>query len=446
MGQQGNLILVNGTPYAWERTQQGSYQLEAWNFPTSIPAKSTATIHVKWKEGVFVTESDSSGGASYKLLGTDATFQVQARAQGRGKYHLQVVLDGLATQNNAKGSTIPLGFRKDGFVKFVLSGKAGNFTSNNPPVDWMHSNLATLDSRSIRQICMPGSHDAGMSVRNGGTVFGVDDNIITQRGNVAFQLQCGSRYFDIRPAISAGRFVAGHYSALGDKSWQGGNGQSLDDVIREINDFASRNKELIIIDLSHDINTDVGNKHYRPFNQEEWDRLFGQLKSTLKNLYIASDPRNVDLTTIRLGDIIRDRAAVIVIARCHSSISLEKCNDQGIYRGGQFPIYDSYSNSPRVDQMSKDQLQKMAAQRTSPDSRFFLLSWTLTQDATLAVSSIVGIGDNIVELADKADPVLYQNLLEKCTTDCYPNVLYVDGMESSDIAALAMAVNNTART
>jgi hypothetical protein len=43
MGEGGYLNLVNGTPYRWKRTQQNSYQMEAWSFPESIDAgKSTA--------------------------------------------------------------------------------------------------------------------------------------------------------------------------------------------------------------------------------------------------------------------------------------------------------------------------------------------------------------------------------------------------------------------
>jgi hypothetical protein len=36
MGDGGYLILVNGTPYRWKRSDQNSYQMKAWDFPDVI--------------------------------------------------------------------------------------------------------------------------------------------------------------------------------------------------------------------------------------------------------------------------------------------------------------------------------------------------------------------------------------------------------------------------
>jgi len=264
---------------------------------------------------------------------------------------------------------------------------------------------------------------------------------------VGSQLQAGSRYFDLRPAISGGKFVAGHYSRLGDAvngTWQGGNGQSFDEMISQINDFTSRYRELVIVDLSHDVNTDVGNGSYRAFLQDEWDRLLNKLKNDLRYLYIAPDPTNIDVANLRLRDLIANQPAVLVIVRCNSSINIGKFNSSGFYRRDQFSVYDSYSNTPNPDQMSGDQYRKMSQQRTSPDSGYFVLSWTLTQDPALTVTSLAKVpGTSILDLAEKGNPNLYRTLLNNCSTDCFPNVLYIDGVDSSDIAALAMAVNNS---
>ena len=119
---------------------------------------------------------------------------------------------------------------------------------------------------------MPGSHDAGMSTLTSGTAMGTRANVITQTQSIGGQLNAGSRYFDIRPVISAGQYVTGHYGRieqLGVVTWQGGNGQSIDSIISEINAFTACNQELIILRLSHDLNTDVGNEGYRSFTQHE---------------------------------------------------------------------------------------------------------------------------------------------------------------------------------
>ena len=36
MGQGGTFVLINGTPYNWVRTNQHSYQMNSWNFPSPI--------------------------------------------------------------------------------------------------------------------------------------------------------------------------------------------------------------------------------------------------------------------------------------------------------------------------------------------------------------------------------------------------------------------------
>lgn len=50
MGEGGYMILTNGTPYRWKRSDQMSYQMKSWDFPEVIEAgkshhpSSTKTI------------------------------------------------------------------------------------------------------------------------------------------------------------------------------------------------------------------------------------------------------------------------------------------------------------------------------------------------------------------------------------------------------------------
>jgi hypothetical protein len=38
MGKGGYMILTNGTPYRWKRSDQMSYQMKSWDFPEVIEA------------------------------------------------------------------------------------------------------------------------------------------------------------------------------------------------------------------------------------------------------------------------------------------------------------------------------------------------------------------------------------------------------------------------
>lgn len=460
MGEGGYLVLVNGTKYDWNVNDQRSYQMNNWNFPAVIYAGESATVYVEWRDrtdNLFNTTSDDSGQVTYTLNGTDQNFQVQASA--KNGFDLRVVLTNIATSGNPQGSAINLGWKHDGYVNFILSGETGNFTSSNLPTSWMQNNLNILGNRTLRQLCMPGSHDAGMSIRGnsitgGATAGAFDCNVLTQTTGILGQLQFGARYFDIRPVIGGGQYFTGHYSPIiKDKVvWQGANGQSIQSVINDVNTYTAGNKELVVLYLSHDLNTDgigIGDIFYPPFTQDEWNGLLEQLLG-LNNLFIVNNPANVDLTMLQLSNFIggNSAAVIVVVDPSGSGISLGDYANKGFYTASNFTVYNNYSDTNDPDQMTNDQLTKMNAQRPNPDASYFLLSWTLTQSNTEATTcslstSIIPIF-SILDLAGKAHPPLYDKLLRYSSDKTYPNILYIDNVHTSDIAALAMAVNSVA--
>lgn len=436
MGEGGNIVLVNGTPYDWVKTNEHSYQMDTWSFPDVVPAGTVRPVYVEWKEGILVRESDDGGEVNYTLEGTSKTFQVQARAPG-GQYDLQVYYDGISSLNNPQGSIIKLGWKHDGDVVFILSGREGHFSSTNPPSDWMSRNLPTLGSRPLRHICMPGSHDSGMSLVDGKTPLANENNVLTQTVSIATQLFLGARYFDTRPVIADGKYKTGHYSGIEVLGWQGANGQSFAQIIAEVNAYTADNHELVVLNLSHDRNTDAG-RDFQPFTQAEWDALFEELLA-LEHRFVAPDPEHADLTRLPLGDFIgRGEAAVVVVVQPDApEITLGKYAQQGFYFYRQFDAYNSYADKDTLEKMVEDQLDKMRAVRTSPDAQLFLLSWTLTQ----AAQDIVTDG-KILSLAAKANPAIFRYLLPAVNAQTFPNILYIDDFSHSDITALAMAIND----
>jgi hypothetical protein len=444
MGQGGKIILVNGTKYDWIRTNQSSYQMDSWNFPDRVQSGKTATVYVEWTQGMFKTERDDSGSARYTLNGINQSFEVQARANNG--FNIQVALTNIATSGNAQGSIINLGWNHNGSVVFILSGDLGNFTSSNIPTSWMQNSLSVLRNRKLQNLCLPGSHDAGMSIRTSGTSFGFECNTLTQTTSILGQLKYGMRYFDIRPVIADGdQFFTGHYGKVRDLIWQGSNGQSIQSIIDDVNTFTASNKEFIILYLSHSLNTEVGIDSYRKFNQDEWNRLFAQLTDSQKGLkhlfaYDYDVEKGLDLTQLTLGDFISDRAAVIVVVETSENynVDLGYYAKAGFYTSSNFSVYNEYANKNDLNGMTSDQLTKMKTEKAKSNPSYFLLSWTLTQSDRQAG----GLGDSIKDLANTANSSLYEMLLPNCSDRCYPNILYVDNVQTSNIAALAMAVNS----
>jgi hypothetical protein len=405
---------------------------------------------------------DDAGEAYYDIAGTSDKFSVLARKPS--VYELTISLDNMSTEQSPKGSKVGLGFRHDAAVNWIMStDEAGRWWSNSGTyTDWMQQSMGSLGNRTLKHICMPGSHDAGMGVFNPGTIGAHFANTQTQYLDFYHQLMAGSRFFDLRPVISNGKWVAGHYGSVkvGDEYvWLGGNGQSIKEIIQQINDFTKEHKELVIINLSHTLDTD--NK-YKDLTQDQWNKLFDELKAINNRFTLPASPSTIDLTSKPLGDFITDRASVLVIAQLPAGITLSTYATQGFYSSAHFPMYDSYSDSNSPTYMQTDQLAKLHSNRAivaDPAQRketFHLLSWTLTQQP----KDVLNLDRAILNLAAGVFDALVSEAWNAFSPQCFPNVLYVDALgvrdksvvfpydrphdvpTNADIAALAVAVNN----
>lgn len=428
--------------------------MDTWSWPV-VSAGKAAKVYVEF--GTKGHTGDDAGEAYYNIAGTSNKFQIIGRKPS--DYKLTITLDGLATKSSPHGSNIDIGFRHDAAVNWILSqDEAGAWWSNSgTQTDWMQQSIGSLANRTLKHIAMPGSHDAGMSTFKPGTVGAHFANTQTQYLDIYQQLMAGSRYFDLRPVISSGQWVSGHYSEVADV-WLGGNGQAISDIIKQINDFTKQYKELVIINLSHTLDTD---NEYKDLSQAQWNNLFETLKG-INNRFTVQNPGNTDYTSKVLGDFITDRASVFIFAQIPGGISLGDYANQGFFNQNNFPIFDSYSNSNDAGDMQKDQLQKVKDNRNlvadagQRKDQFHILSWTLTQQP----EDVLNFDKAIMNLGVSVFDDLVSNAFNSFTPESFPNVLYVDSLgirdkpvvfpfdkpksvpTNNDIAALAIAINN----
>ncbi|NJL29009.1 MAG: hypothetical protein HC897_14535 [Thermoanaerobaculia bacterium] len=398
--------------------------------PQNIPPFASATWQLE--SNGFLTGAE--GSSTYAFEGDSSqvvTLSWNDPYAGGDTFSASAPSDFLVTTNSADGDNATV---------------THTLMINNFPSGWMQANLESLGSRPLRHLCIPGSHDSGTSVITSGTAFGTANNTQTQTLDILGQLQCGVRYFDVRPVISQGQYFTGHYTGPIDlpvigPSMQGTNGQSIASIISDVNTYTAEHQELVVLYLSHDFETDLGNASYPPFSQADWNGLLTQLLA-LNHRFVAPNPTTVDLTQLTLNDFIGSQAAVIVVVDPSASgITLGDFATQGFYTPANFSVYNQYSDTNVLSVMETDQLNKLAAQRPNPDAGYFLLSWTLTQNN---VQAALPTSESILSLAATANRALYGALLPACSAQTYPNILYIDAVSSSDIAALAMAVNNKA--
>jgi hypothetical protein len=194
---------------------------------------------------------------------------------------------------------------------------------------------------------------------------------------------------------------------------------------------------MIVLNLSHDLNTDLENDKFRPFNQDEYDRLFNDLLR-LENRFVApEDPATVDLTTLKLNDFIGGGNAAVVLVVEPSAINLGDFAKQGFYKYSQFNAFNSFSDSNDVNTMIQDQLKKMNDRRPAD---YFLLSWTLTQQNEQVI-----IGPSILDLADSGNARIFTDLVPTLSNDKFPNIVYVDDYRS-EFTSLTLQINSQFKT
>ena len=367
---------------------------------------------MEWGSGIFTKTNNDVGDATYTIEGTQKSFQVLARVIEH-KYNLQIYLENLEITSYPKGSMINLEWVHNGCVNFILfNASDGIYYMVNPDGEnWMKNRLAQYGKRMLKEICIPGSHDAGMSVFGTPTTFAKPCNTITQTYGLGKQLSFGMRYFDIRPVISKGKYYTGHYGYINMVDiWQGVTGQSIESIVNEINSFIEGRQELIILQLSHSHDTDTSDRKFPVFNQNQWDALFTQLDE-INCLYHHS--LDTELQKLTLNDYIEKQCAILLIVP--DEVNLGKRYGKGYYSSTDFQIYNKYSDTNHLNYMVHDQLNKM---EENFGKTYFLLSWTLTLSDEEAATCLFW-SHNIRYHANIAVSQLVELLLPYVTPELY---------------------------
>ena len=286
-----------------------------------------------------------------------------------------------------------------------------------PPelANWMERNHPAIKDRSLLQVTLPGSHDAG-SYEKRHCRLASGCNTETQSLDIGGQLQCGARFFDIRPVKKDGVLNTGHYNINDTLGALGCLGGSMDDVLSDINTFLNEHpKEIIILNVQHPKDLDD-----KDFGESDWDNLKRKISRRLGgNLYRN---QNFDVTSTTLDQILRSSGNVLVRYRRSTSGDADDRNRrkaEGDFRAGDFRLYDRYANTLDVEKMINDQTSKFVGTNTEPKDddgnviRFdptrqqFVFSWTLTQNILTSATCSRRIGDySIKAYADEANALL----------------------------------------
>ncbi len=133
-----------------------------------------------------------------------------------------------------------------------------SYGSGYEPARWMEQYFFPhKENYTLKDIVLPGAHDAGMSVlsgRGGKSGYTINEcNTLTQVAGVADQLEAGLRMFDLRIDLYQNELYTKHAPApCMNDAVGGGWGEPLKQVLEGVRRFLDRyNKEIVLLSFAH---------------------------------------------------------------------------------------------------------------------------------------------------------------------------------------------------
>lgn len=313
----------------------------------------------------------------------------------------------------------------DSDLTFYLS-RILDVTDFTDRANWMQNNCR---SRKIRNLMMPGAHDAGMYTIHDCTTLAGEDTTQTQNKNFLQMLECGIRYFDIRPSYFQSTFYARHAS-MG----QGCYGGAISDILADVATFVAAHKEVVFLKFSHYDNIDATKK----------TQLEGIVHDTLSD-YLLTSTGGSRISAMEIQDIVTGDTGVVI-----PLFDALESHDPGISYTGLYSykdydpskdnataadmvVFDSYADDDSFTDMVSDQLDKLH-DSDNHGGDLFLLSWTLTQqfwEWDEGFGTADQVDTSILDFANLANHGAQQTLSsqqqkQKITKSTLPNIVYVD--------------------
>lgn len=348
--------------------QEDDGNLVLYHLPTNDGTRLDDRSQPLWASGTKKDRNDAAFTRDLDMQAPDGHLVLYGRngsaVWGSGKFGSDNANSYAALQND--GNLVV--YRPNGYSSWQTGGWQAH---------WMEALPGHL---TLRDICVPGSHDAGMYYTK---LLVRDDIALTQQLTVYEQLRQGSRYFDLRPQHINGKgFYLYHGMADGPK---------LENVMNDIGFFVRQGtQETVLLEFSHWDNMD---NHQTEFvdlllrslpdscllTQGELNKARDrQLKASGQPVDPKAAPAPLDLKSLTLDEL---RGKVIILINhddMYKNIVVGK-GKQGIYHRGE-SIYDSYSDKQDYNSMLQNQAAKFEDfGRPGGDNHpLFMLNWTLT--------------------------------------------------------------------
>ncbi|MEW6452740.1 MAG: hypothetical protein AB1490_18960 [Pseudomonadota bacterium] len=300
---------------------------------------------------------------------------------------------------------------------------------------WMTSGLNVIGPKKLREIVMPGSHDAGMYRSRGTEAFGQTQNL-----SVYEQLVEGVRYFDLRPTWARADSDDG---AMDFFIYHGIFGPTLDTVLDDVARYMREGgRELVLLKFSH----------YDRFTNDVYGDMVQRIQTKLGPWLLTTKPSG-RLGNTTINNLIQaDKGTVLIlcdedypIIRPTAGVYVYRDYNSRTVAAADITVFDRYSDNSDPNVVMSDQQMKFlnfdGACIWSPNipCDLFLLSWTVTPNPMKDGSVFVWSGASVInpQLQPRVSATKIPN-----THGQRMNILYLDYVETAQATELCMKLNN----
>jgi hypothetical protein len=268
------------------------------------------------------------------------------------------------------------------FLILVMAHGEEAHTKLKPGVDkasWMscfHQPASTLNQLTLREICLPGTHDSGAFQVLSAREKVASPWVITQQLNLLDQLKAGARRLDLR-VMKVSQENKKNELQPGFYLHHGGYATvSLDEALRQIKTYLDSNSartETVLLEFSHFRGFQRGQKA-----GSDYAAFLSLLKKSIGPRLLQRNPRGKSLVNLPLKDL---KGKAVLLVATGSFFEGEPQTPLVHRMHGGRPIYDRFSNRDRTSEMIADQAKKFRA--FNSNDHLFLLNWTLTPRPSL---------------------------------------------------------------
>ncbi|KAL2257233.1 hypothetical protein VTK26DRAFT_459 [Humicola hyalothermophila] len=428
------IAVVNLTPHRISLENTHSYQMDIFDFG-DVPQGRSRQNTVEYGGGLHT--GDDAGEAYYRIDGTDKTFALRVKSYVPDSNPRRVVLD-LSGMNLGQREYVFPGAETTVALVITGSDRFGFQASlRHGPGNWMRSMYDVIGDRPVRHLIMPGSHDAGMSKITDEIIsIGSEPNTQNQGINIYDQLRAGARWFDLRigsvhPNDDAGRYNGFWAMHVNDEMATiaiGNTGESLDEVISEINRFTRENPgEIIFLPMRYL----VGRYEFPDRGAIMWDTdmvndFFDKLKqinNRCPNLDTDTEFQNQKASYFMDRNEGKGCVIPLLSGRLADDVPWESVGD-GIYDISRIGVRDHWSDMMYANEMAPDQVDEWRSVTRGGSSDFgslYIAQWLVTPNALASTAYTLE-----AFAIQPTNPSLYWAGVNGMDPEHWPNVLLVD--------------------